>query len=281
LVILTASLGLGVLATVAALSASPYGLQRMHERNLFYLAPLVLAVFFAWLESGAPRPRRLTALVAAALVLLPLAIPSQAIAPSGVDGLAVMLWWESGLRGGPARLAMVAAAAFAVAILVLWPRRGALLGICFASFAAALLAGELHAAHSVRDDAQWLDYSWIDHAVGADARVVALWATTHSGPQFSRVQGLWSDEFFNRSVDDVASADGPLPDGLPVETLHIRRNGCLAATFRSRPQYVVLETRRPLRGAPVAVSRSGRASLYRLTAGFDTNCFAQLRTSAR
>ena len=57
LVLLTACLGSGMLATVAALSASPYGLGRTHERNLFYLAPLVLIAFVAWLEAGLPRPR--------------------------------------------------------------------------------------------------------------------------------------------------------------------------------------------------------------------------------
>jgi dolichyl-phosphate-mannose-protein mannosyltransferase len=280
-VILTATLGAGVLATVAVLSASPYGLQRIHERNLFYVAPLVLAVFFAWLESGAPRPSRLSAVVATTLVLLPLAIPSNAIAPFGVDGLAVMMWWETGLRGTAARLAMVAAAALAVAIFLLSPRRAALVGICIAAFAATLVVGELHAANAVGDAAQWRDYSWVDRTLGPSARVVALWATTHSGPQFERVGGLWSDEFFNRSVVDVASADGPLPDGLPVETLRIGRDGCLAATFRSRPQYVVVETTRALSGSPVAVSPSGRARLYRLPPGFDPRCFARLRRSAK
>jgi hypothetical protein len=279
-VILTATLGAGLLATVAALSASPYGLQRMHERNLFYVAPLVLAVFFAWLESGAPHSRWLSPVVAAALTLLPLAIPSKAIAASGEDGLAVMLWWETGLRGGAARLAMVAAAALALGVFLLWPRRAALLGICIVSLAATLVVGELHAANSVRNSRQWRDYSWIDHAVGANAPVVALWATTHSGPQFARVQGLWSDEFFNRSVVDVASADGPLPDGLAVETLRIAGNGCLAAAFRTRPRYVVVESTRPLDASPVAVSPSGRASLYRLPASFDPHCFARLRRSS-
>jgi len=279
-VILTAALGAGVLATVAALSASPYGLQRIHERNLFYVAPLVLTVFFAWLDSGAPRPRLLSAVVSVLLVFLPLTIPSRAVAPSGVDGLAVMLWWETGLRGWAARLSMAAVAAIVVTIFLLRPRRAALIGICVAAFAVTLTVGELHAANGVHDAGQWRDYSWIDNAVGPSARVVALWATTHSGPQFVRIGGLWSDEFFNRSVVDVASADGPLPDGLPVETLRIRSNGCLTASFRSRPQYVVVETTRPLSASPVAVSPSRRASLYRLPAGFDPRCFARLRRSA-
>src|SRR5207253_998238 len=70
--ILTTCVGVGMLATVAALSASQYGLGRVHERNLFYLTPLVLIGFFAWLDEGQMRPRLAAPAIAAAVVLLPL-----------------------------------------------------------------------------------------------------------------------------------------------------------------------------------------------------------------
>jgi hypothetical protein len=275
-VVLTACLGAGLLATVAVLSASQYGLGRVHERNLFAVVPLVLIAFFAWLDAVVPS-RRASVVVAAALAALPLAIAAPVIERSGEDGLALLAWSDLGLGAGTTRYVMVAAAAAAAALFLVTRRAPALVGLCVAAFAAILVAGEVHAVHSLRDNrAQWHDRSWIDHAVGADANVVALWATTHSGPEFTRIQGLWSDEFFNRSVYDVASADGPLPDGLPVEPLRIHANGCLEANFPKRPQYVVVESRRPVAALAVAVSPSQRATLYRLPPRFDASCFVHL-----
>jgi hypothetical protein len=174
---------------------------------------------------------------------------------------------------------MALVAAVAVAVFLISRRPKVMLGVCFAGLTVALVAGQLHAARSVAGDSPpWRDPGWIDRAVGSDARVVALWATTNTGPQASRWAGVWADEFFNRSVRDVASADGPLPDGLPVTELTIRPNGCLQAAFPSRPQYVVLETVRPLTAPVVRISPSKRAILYRLDARrYDPRCFARLQ----
>jgi Dolichyl-phosphate-mannose-protein mannosyltransferase len=279
LVVLTTCLGLGLFATVAALSASQYGLERTHERNLFFLAPLVLISFFAWLEAGLPRPRATATVVAVALVLLPLTIPVVALGSSGEDGLA-LVWWED--RGTPPRHAiaeMVLVAAVAAAVFLLSRRPTVMLGICLAALTVALVAGERHAARGVAADrATWRDAGWIDRAVGPDARVVALWGTTKADLQYPSATGVWTDEFFNRSVRDVASADGPLPDGLPVEKLIIRSDGCLEAAFPWTPQYAVVETQRPLAAPVVRISPSKRAILYRLDAGAPgQRCFARLQ----
>jgi Dolichyl-phosphate-mannose-protein mannosyltransferase len=279
LVLLTACLGAGLLATVVALSASKYGLGRVHERNLFYLAPLVLISFFAWLSAGLPRPRRTATGVAVALVLLPLTIPTQAVATSGEDGIALLLWADMNIRPTLAIVGMALAATIATALFLRSRRPAVLVGVCVAALAAAAVAGEFHAVDGVAiHRADWRDFGWIDRAVGPDARVVSLWATTTTGPQGARIEGLWADEFFNRSVRDVASADGPLPDGLPVEKLTIRSDGCLEAAFRSNPQYAVVETVRPLAAPVVRVSPSKRAVLYRLVPrASDHSCFARLQ----
>jgi hypothetical protein len=57
-VALTVSLSL--LGSVALLSTSPYGLDILHERNLFYAAPLILTCLAYWLSAGLPRPRWLS-----------------------------------------------------------------------------------------------------------------------------------------------------------------------------------------------------------------------------
>jgi hypothetical protein len=158
-------------------------------------------------------------------------------------------------------------------------RPAVLTGVCLIALAGGVVAGEHHAVDSLAFSRQdWRDYGWIDRAVGADARVVALWATTKTGPQASRIQGLWADEFFNRSVRDVASADGPLPDGLPVVALRIQSDGCLEAAFPQSPQFAVVETTRPLAAPVIAVSPSKRAVLYRLSPRSSSHgCFTHLQ----
>ena len=277
LVLLTACLGAGLLATVAALSSSPYGLGRVHERNLFYLAPLVLISFFAWLEAGLPRPRDTRTAVALALVLLPLSIPAAAVGMSGEDGIALLVWEDMKLRQTRAIDGMVLVAAILVAVFLRARRPAIPLGVCLVALAAVLAAGESHAVDSMSFyPGQWRDFGWIDRTVGPDARVVALWATPRS--QYLGVEGLWSDEFYNRSVRDVASARGPLPDGMPAEAMTIRANGCLEAELPWAPQYAVVEAGRPLTAPVVRVSPSKRAILYRLDArASDQRCFARLK----
>ena len=278
-VLLSACLGLGLFATVAALSASQYGLGRTHERNLFFLVPLVLIGFFAWLEAGFPRPSVTAAVIAVVLVLLPLTIPLSAVGTSsGEDGLALVIWQDRGTPPKHAVAEMVFVAAVAAGVFLFSRQPKLMLGICGVALGVALFAGERHVLRAVKAERpMWRDTDWVDRAVGPDARVVALWATTKSEGQFERISGLWADEFFNRSVRDVASADGPLPDGLPVEEMTIRSNGCLQAAFPWTPQYAVLETIRPLAAPVVSVSPSGRASLYRLPGASSHSCFARLQ----
>jgi len=146
--------------------------------------------------------------------------------------------------------------------------------LCLAALAATAVAGERHAIDSLRvNPGEWRDYGWIDRAVGADARVVALWPTAQIGPQ-PAIDGAWADEFFNRSVRDVTTAGGTLPDGLPVETLTIGKRGCVQSARPLHPQYAVLEGGPELAAPLVAVSPRGQALLYRLDPG--GGCLARL-----
>ena len=264
-VLLTACLGLGLLATVAALSASPYGLGRTHERNLFFVAPLILIAFLAWLEAGMPRPRGMASLVAVVLVALPLTIPLSGLSSSGEDGLALVFVEDRGNAAGHAIAELMLATAVAAAVFLLSRRRMAMIAVLLVAFGVALESGERHAARAVRAGrAIWQDRGWIDSAVGPDARVVALWGTAKPQGNYARVERLWADEFFNRSVRDVASADGPLPDGLPVEKLAIRPRGCLHARFPWNAQYAVVDASTPLAAPLIRVSPSKRRILYRI-----------------
>src|SRR5262249_6334639 len=74
-----------VYVQVSIFSSTAYGLGRVHERYLFYVAPLVFCVFAVWIDLGLPRPRRPAVAIAAVVALLPLLLPTHGFVPSGVD----------------------------------------------------------------------------------------------------------------------------------------------------------------------------------------------------
>jgi hypothetical protein len=279
IVILTTCVGAGMLATVAGLSASRFGLGRVHERNLFYLVPLVLISFFAWLDAGVPRPRRAAVAIAVAVVLLPLAIPRFAVGASGEDGIALEWWDRMPVRATFAIAGMTLLATIAAVVFLLARRAKTMLGVCLVVLAVTLIGAELRATHDVAAYREaWRGSGWIDRAVGPDARVVALWTRPSTyADLYPQIQRLWADEFFNRSVRDVASAGGPLPDGLVVRKLTIRSDGCLEAAVPSKPQYAVADAPRLLTARVVRINPSTRAILYRLRPGSPGRCLAHLR----
>ncbi len=59
---------------IVAVFASRFS-DRIEERNMFYVAPLLCIVLLAWVERGAPRPRLLAAVAAVVSALLVVAIP--------------------------------------------------------------------------------------------------------------------------------------------------------------------------------------------------------------
>ncbi len=195
LVILTACVGAGLLATVAALSASQYGLGRVHERNLFYLVPLVLITFLAWLDAGLPRPRRTATAIAFVAALLPLTIPSFAVKTSGEDAIALVWWDRTNLRPALAVVGMALLAAIAAAVFLFSRRSRAMVCLCLAALAVTLTGGELRAAaDAAKYGRAWSNSGWIDSAVGANARVVAIWLKPSTSAKVSSlIQGLWAD----------------------------------------------------------------------------------------
>ncbi len=81
----TAPLLILVLIQVAAFASTPFGLDRIHERYLFYVAPLAFSLLALWIETGLRGAR--WAVVAAVVVvsLLPLAMPTGRLEALGID----------------------------------------------------------------------------------------------------------------------------------------------------------------------------------------------------
>jgi hypothetical protein len=87
------------------------------------------------------------------------------------------------------------------------------------------------------------DREWIDHAVGSDANVGVIYDSA-TMDKFT----VWTNEFFNRSVHQVAYIGDPTPGGLPETKTSIDHEGRVDGL--GAPEYVL--TSLPLIGTPVA-----------------------------
>ena len=204
-----------------AVFASRYSL-RVEERNLFYVAPLFLVALLAWIERGQPRPPRAAAAAAGVAAALPGALPFAHLLniTAESDTLGYLPWWYVGdaWAGVASVSVVVVVVSIALGAAFLWlPRRWApVLPVLVAlGFVAVWLPLELwkHGPPSLSKSAlaQGIgndDRSWIDSAVGRDAKVAVLWS---GGNQ----QAVWQNEFWNRSVAKVYDLGTPLPGDMP------------------------------------------------------------------
>jgi hypothetical protein len=237
---------------------------RLEERNLFYLAPLLVVALLAWIERGQPRPPR--AVVAAALVAaaLPAAIPfAKLLNPnSETDTPFLQTWWW--MSRNTVTLAVVAAS-IVLAALFLWlsPRfAGWLPALVAVGFLVTWLPLQLSAHSFPRLSAAALhagtpaDRTWIDDVVGPQANVAVLWS---GGDNPFRV---WENDFWNRSVRRVYGLNGAtLPGGIAQTTV---RADPATGALQPAPdaQYVLADSSVQLLGRRVAADPKHNLVLY-------------------
>ena len=91
----TASLSAFLLLEVSAFASLP-SVQRIEERNLFYLAPLMLIALLVWVDQGAPRPPLTAGAAAVLAAALPAVIPYARLigVPSQSDTLLMLALWR-------------------------------------------------------------------------------------------------------------------------------------------------------------------------------------------
>ena len=238
---------------------------RIQERNMFAVAPLLLILLLAWIARGAPRPRVLGAAAAAASALLVLAIPfDRFVTTSAVsDTLMLLPWWAIQIHmqiSWLGWLAFLGAAGFALLFAVV-PRRFALvLPLDRARLLARCLQADLVRALSVRGAAggrgravpghpRGVTRDWIDRAVPAGSDVAVLW--TNGSDRFTVNQ----NEFFNRRVGQVYYTIAPTPGGIGEKPVAVDpRTGVvrLADGRPLRPGYVLTDGSVEPDGLPVA-----------------------------
>ena len=215
------------LLPVVAVFASRFS-DRIEERNMFYVAPLLCVALLAWIERGAPRPRVLASVAAGASALLVVAVPfDRFLTTSAItDTLMLLPLWSLQDHIGQSWITVVALATALVlaAAFLFVPRRYTLalpllvLGLWilairpiwwgthgFERFSRGVLFQGIRKA----------DRDWIDKALPSGTDAAFLWTgrTDRLTVQVS--------EFFNRQIGPVYYVTYPTPGGLPETRVHI------------------------------------------------------------
>ena len=201
---------------------------RIQERNLFYLAPLLLISLLAWIERGSPRPRVLATAAAIASALLVLLIPfDRFITTSAVtDTLMLLPFWSLQDRIGmdwitPAAFAL--AVALAAAFLFV-PRRFALvLPLLVLGLWVAAVKPIWFGKHGLERTSRGylfqgirsVERDWVDRTLPDGARAAFLWTGRTDRLTVNQT------EFFNRAVGPVYYLSRPTPGGLPERQVNV------------------------------------------------------------
>jgi hypothetical protein len=195
---------------------------RIQERNMFYVVPLLCIALLAWIERGSPRPRLLAAVAAVGSAVLVAAIPfDRFIAlPAVTDTLMMLPFWSLQDRIG-AEWIELAGAALAVslaAVFLVVPRRYAL-ALPLLVLALWILAirpiwsgkhgFERASVGALFQGIRSADRDWIDQALPSGETAAYVW----SGRSDRLTVNV--SEFFNRALGPVYYLTTPTPGGLP------------------------------------------------------------------
>lgn len=216
----TVALALWSTAVVGAF-ASRFAADRVQDRYLFFLAPLLVVVLVAWVELGAPRPRPAAVVAVGIAVALPVIFPYVRFigepAKSDTLGLIPLWTWNDHLVAGRYWVTVAVLGLALAALFLLVPARSAVavplvvVGLLVVAsrpvwsgpqgFVAAGKGALFQGIRGVERD-------WLDAAVPRGDEVVALW--TGRADRFTVNQ----NEFFNRRVGRVLYTDEPTPGGI-------------------------------------------------------------------
>jgi Dolichyl-phosphate-mannose-protein mannosyltransferase len=196
---------------VVAAFNTQFANNRIEERNLFYLAPLVLIALLVWIDK-APPLRALWPISAVALAaLLPLTFPYHRFVgdPVRSDSSALVLVWSAyrHLVVGSIYLTVgLVCAGLGLLVLVVPHRARLALPLVVAAWFVVTFVPIFHGEHGFQRSAtgavfqgiRGVNRDWIDKAVPRGARVAAVW----SGGK-TDIATVYENEFFNRSIGRV------------------------------------------------------------------------------
>jgi hypothetical protein len=212
---------LWLLVEVGAFASSPYS-HRIQDRPLFYVVPVFLVALMVWAFSDVGRAWPLAGFAALIAAALPGTAPVASFLGVNTinDAFGLLDVWVlrdkvTSVEGTMA--AVMLAAMAAGAIFLLFPRRWAAVPVflVFAFFAYGNHSVDFFLNNASHDAIKFGisgRKDWIDHAVGRNADVAAIFTGNRD------YVTLWENEFFNRSLGNVYNLSGP-PDALPELTV--------------------------------------------------------------
>jgi hypothetical protein len=233
----------------------------VHERNLFYVAPLLLICALAWAEKGFPASPRLLAVILAAVIALALLMPAGILEGGSFDTLSFKFWTQLRPAGLTPHVVIVLATIVG-AILLLVARSAALLVATFVLATVGVASASDY--HNDVPRSVTARYEWVDRALPAHTDATLLWvdcslpACGAGHPDQSLGKVAVYTELFNSRVTEVGriGADNPRR-GLASTVFTLRGDGTVLrdeVPFHSR--YVVVDSRVRVEGARIAVLRS-------------------------
>jgi Dolichyl-phosphate-mannose-protein mannosyltransferase len=203
---------------VVAAFASRFAPDRVQDRYLFFLTPLLVACLAAWVALGAPRPRIPLAIGSALAVALVVAFPYTRFIgePAKSDTFGLIPLWSANehLFAGSYRVTVLVLAVAFVALLAFVPAgRANLVPVVLLGLFVVLSRPVWSGPHGVLRSGEGalfqgirgVERGWIDRRVPTSDQVAVLW--TGRADRFTVNQ----NEFFNASVGDVYYTSEPTP----------------------------------------------------------------------
>jgi dolichyl-phosphate-mannose-protein mannosyltransferase len=262
-----ASLSAWLVVEVAAFATIPT-VQRIEERNVFYVAPLFLIALLLWVARGAPRVRPWAPAVALGAALLIGALPFSHFigVQATADTLALLPWWnlqEHVITLAQVRPVATLCAIGAAVLFLVVPARWALVlpALVLVYFAAIARPIESRTTFASRgalfQGIRSVPRDWIDRVAGRHGDVAAIWTGK------TDVHVIWENEFFNRSVGPVYDTGEAIPGGLPSTAVTVGRDGFLrdAQGRLIRHRFVLVDGSLDLNGVKRASDNGGTIPL--------------------
>ena len=260
---------------VVAVFASEFS-DRIQERNMFYVAPLLCIALLAWVERDAPRPPVLSAAAAAVAALLVVAIPLERFITTSAltDTLMLLPFWslQDRIGAGWTEVAALGLAAALAAAFLFVPRRYALalpllvLGLWILAIRPIWWGThgfERFSRGALFQGIRTVDRDWVDRTLPPGERAAFLWS--------GRTDRLTvnQNEFFNRGVGPVYYDTAPTPGGLPERPVRIDpRTGEVTFTDGTpvRDRFLLADSSFEPDGQPLATDEGWGITLWRVRA---------------